>query len=128
MRAKRYRSGRRRSAKARAASMPQTAPAELQNQFGMFPPRPGDKPGTLRVSSTGRFSQLADEARQLSLEEVQPGDEERVFYKLPVHQKVIVMLGGPTMNFLIAVVLLWAGPKPYRESLDYLARWTESHG
>ena len=31
--------------------------------IGMFPPRPGDKPGTLRVSSTGRFTQLADEAR-----------------------------------------------------------------
>ncbi|WP_406830156.1 site-2 protease family protein [Pedococcus sp. KACC 23699] len=74
--------------------------------IGMFPPRPGDKPGTLRVSSTGRFSQLADEARQLSLEEVKPGDEDRVFYKLPVHQKVVVMLGGPMMNFLIAVVLL----------------------
>jgi membrane-associated protease RseP (regulator of RpoE activity) len=74
--------------------------------IGMFPPRKGDAPGTLRVSSTGRFSQLADEARQLSLEEVQPGDEDRVFYRLSVPQKVIIMLGGPTMNLLIAVVLL----------------------
>ena len=49
--------------------------------IGMFPPRPGDDPDTLRVSSTGRFSQLMDEARQASLEEVQPGDERRVFYK-----------------------------------------------
>jgi membrane-associated protease RseP (regulator of RpoE activity) len=74
--------------------------------IGMFPPRPGDKPGTLRVSSTGRFSQLADEARKLSLEEVKPGDEDRVFYKLSVPKKVVVMLGGPTMNLVIAVVLL----------------------
>jgi len=74
--------------------------------IGMFPPRPGDKPGTLRVSSTGRFSQLADEARQLSLEEVKPGDENRVFYRLSVPKKVVVMLGGPVMNLLIAVVLL----------------------
>ena len=74
--------------------------------IGMFPPRPGDKPGTLRVSSTGRFSQLADEARQLSLEEIKPGDEDRVFYKLSVPRKVVVMLGGPVMNLLIAVVLL----------------------
>ena len=74
--------------------------------IGMFPPRPGDAPGTLRVSSTGRFSQLADEARQLSLEEIKPGDEDRVFYKLPVWKKVVVMLGGPFMNLLIAVVLL----------------------
>jgi membrane-associated protease RseP (regulator of RpoE activity) len=74
--------------------------------IGMFPPRPGDKPGTLRVSSTGRFSQLADEARQLSLEEIKPGDEDRVFYKLSVPRKVVIMLGGPVMNLLIAVVVL----------------------
>jgi membrane-associated protease RseP (regulator of RpoE activity) len=74
--------------------------------IGMFPPRKGDAPGTLRVSSTGRFSQLADEARQLSLEEIKPGDEQRVFYRLSVPRKVIIMLGGPTMNLLIAVVLL----------------------
>jgi len=74
--------------------------------IGMFPPRAGDRPGTVRVSSTGRFSQLVDEARAASLEEVRPGDEQRVFYRLPVHRKVIVMLGGPTMNLLIGVVLL----------------------
>ena len=74
--------------------------------IGMFPPRPGDKAGTLRVSSTGRFSQLADEARQLSLEEIEPGDHERVFYRLSVPKKVVVMMGGPLMNLLIAVVLL----------------------
>ena len=74
--------------------------------IGMFPPRAGDKPGTLRVSSTGRFSQLADEARQLSLEEIKPGDEDRVFYKLSVPKRVVIMLGGPMMNLLIAVVLL----------------------
>ena len=74
--------------------------------IGMFPPRPGDAPGTVRVSSTGRFSQLVDEARAASLEEVRPGDENRVFYRLSVPKKVIVMLGGPTMNLLIGVVLL----------------------
>ena len=74
--------------------------------IGMFPPRPGDAEGTIRVSSTGRFTQLADEARQLSLEEIKPGDEDRVFYKLSVPKKVVVMMGGPVMNLLIAVVLL----------------------
>jgi membrane-associated protease RseP (regulator of RpoE activity) len=74
--------------------------------IGMFPPRAGDRPGTLRVSSTGRFSQLADEARQLSLEEIKPGDEDRVFYKLSVPKRVVIMMGGPMMNLLIAVVLL----------------------
>jgi membrane-associated protease RseP (regulator of RpoE activity) len=73
--------------------------------IGMFPPKPGDDPATLRVSSTGRFSQLMDEARQMSLEEVRPGDERRVFYKLSVPKKVVVMLGGPVMNLVIAIVL-----------------------
>ena len=74
--------------------------------IGMFPPRPGDAPGTVRVSSTGRFSQLVDEARAASQEEVRPGDEHRVFYRLSVPKKLAVMLGGPTMNLLIGVVLL----------------------
>ena len=72
----------------------------------MFPPRPGDGPARCGSSSTGRFSQLVDEARAASLEEVRPGDEDRVFYRLSVPKKVIVMLGGPTMNLLIGVVLL----------------------
>ena len=73
--------------------------------IGMFPPRPGDDPLRMRVSSTGRMSQLVDEARKVSLEEMRPGDEDRVFYKLSVPKKVVIMLGGPTMNLLIAVVV-----------------------
>ena len=74
--------------------------------IGMFPPRRGQDPGTVRVSSTGRLSQLVDEARAASLEEVRPGDENRVFYRLTVPKKLAVMLGGPVMNLLIGVVLL----------------------
>jgi membrane-associated protease RseP (regulator of RpoE activity) len=40
------------------------------------------------------------------MDEIHPGDENRVFYRLPVPQKIIVMLGGPTMNLIIGVVLL----------------------
>ena len=81
--------------------------------IGMFPPKPGADPSQLRSSSTGRFSQLMDQARQDSMEEVQPGDEDRVFYKLSVPKKLVVMLGGPTMNLLIAVVLLAAVATTY---------------
>lgn len=73
---------------------------------GMFPPKPGDAPDRLRASSTGRFSQLMDQARQDSMDEVGPADRDRVFYKLSVPKKVTVMLGGPMMNFVIAAVLL----------------------
>ncbi len=73
--------------------------------IGMFPPKPGDPEGQLRASSTGRFSQLMDQARQDSMDEVQPGEEHRVFYQLSVPKKVVVMMGGPLMNLFIAVVL-----------------------
>ena len=74
--------------------------------IGMFPPKPGADPSMLRSSSTGRFSQLMDQAREESMEQVKAGDENRVFYKLSVPKKVVVMLGGPTMNLVIAVFLL----------------------
>jgi len=74
--------------------------------IGMFPPKPGADPSILRGSSTGRFSQLMDQAREESMEQVQPGDEDRVFYKLSAPKKLVVMLGGPTMNLIIATVLL----------------------
>ena len=74
--------------------------------IGMFPPKPGEDPSMLRASSTGRFSQLMDQAREQSMEEVKPGDEDRVFYKLSTPKKLVVMLGGPTMNLVIAAVLL----------------------
>jgi membrane-associated protease RseP (regulator of RpoE activity) len=74
--------------------------------IGMFPPKRGDDPRFVRRSSTGRLSVLADQARAQSMEELRSGDEDRVFYKLSVPRKVVVMMGGPTMNLLIAAVLL----------------------
>ena len=72
---------------------------------GMYPPEPGTDPTMLRASSTGRFSTLIDDARQQSLEEVTPEDADRVFYKLPVRKRIVVMLGGPTMNLVLAFAL-----------------------
>ncbi|MEP7035702.1 MAG: site-2 protease family protein [Dermatophilaceae bacterium] len=74
--------------------------------IGMFPPKPGADPSVLRASSTSYLSQLMDQARDESMDQIQPGDEHRVFYKLSVPKKVVVMLGGPTMNLVIAVTLL----------------------
>lgn len=74
--------------------------------IGMYPPRANDPEGKVRSSSTGRFSQLADEVREQSYEEMRPGDDNRVFYKLRTWQKVTVMFGGPLMNLLIAAVVL----------------------
>lgn len=72
--------------------------------IGMYPPNKDD--GSVRPSSTGMFQTLASEARSAAHEEVGPGDADRVFYKLPVWKKIIVMLGGPAMNLLLGVMLL----------------------
>lgn len=70
---------------------------------GMFPPaKPGAKP---RTASTGFFDTLVQDARESGAKDVAPGDEDRVFYKLPIHRRIIIMLGGPFMNLVIAVVL-----------------------
>ncbi len=70
---------------------------------GMFPPaRKGAKP---RTASTGFFDTLVQDARTSSADTIKPGDEERVFYKLPVWKRVIIMLGGPVMNLLIGIAL-----------------------
>jgi len=62
--------------------------------IGMLPPRPSDAPNRLRATNTGMFQGLIDSARQAALEEIRPGDENRVFYRKPWWQKVIVMPAG----------------------------------
>jgi membrane-associated protease RseP (regulator of RpoE activity) len=79
---------------------------------GMFPPgkvktgaveRPvADKP---TMDSTGFFNMLVQDARDSSAQTITAGDEERVFYKLSFWKRIIIMLGGPVMNLLIAVLL-----------------------
>ncbi|WP_434992745.1 M50 family metallopeptidase [Arthrobacter sp. Ld5] len=71
---------------------------------GMFPPATTEA-GAVRQSSTGVFQQLSDDARRAAAEQLQPGDEDRVFYKLPIWKRIIIMLGGPLMNLIIGTVL-----------------------
>lgn len=73
---------------------------------GMFPPHrnpQGDL--VLAASSTGPFQSMIEDARRSSVEEIRAGEEHRAFYQLPVRQKLVVMLGGPTMNLFLAAVL-----------------------
>ncbi|MEO3796343.1 site-2 protease family protein [Nonomuraea sp. B10E15] len=72
--------------------------------IGMLPPRPGDDPSKARSTATGPFQGLIESARDAALEEVRPGDEDRVFYRKKWWQKVIIMSGGPAMNFVLAFV------------------------
>ncbi|GAA2174538.1 site-2 protease family protein [Agrococcus versicolor] len=70
---------------------------------GMFPPR---RPGEAsRAASTGFFDTLVQDARDVSAESIGDAGEERTFYRLPVWKRIVIMLGGPAMNLLLAVVL-----------------------
>ncbi|MDO5618783.1 M50 family metallopeptidase [Kocuria sp.] len=70
---------------------------------GMYPPHKGEAPS---VDSTGLFQQAVAETRSQDDLHYQPGDEDRAFYKLPVHKRIIIMFGGPFMNLVIAVVCI----------------------
>lgn len=75
------------------------------SMVGMYPPEHPEQGERPRSASTGLFQQMASDARQISAEELQPGDEKRMFISLPVWKRIIIMLGGPFMNLVIAFVL-----------------------
>lgn len=67
--------------------------------IGMYPPARGK-------GGSGRLAQLMNDARAASAAEVESAeDEQRTFYRLPAHRKVVVMLGGPVTNLIVAFVL-----------------------
>jgi membrane-associated protease RseP (regulator of RpoE activity) len=72
------------------------------SMIGMYPPA---KDGKARTASTGFFQTLVQDARSASSETVGDGEDHRTFYRLPVWKRIIIMLGGPTMNLLLAIVL-----------------------
>jgi membrane-associated protease RseP (regulator of RpoE activity) len=73
--------------------------------IGMFPPAK-DRPGQIRAYSTGPFRALADNARAAEWSTISAEDEGRLFYQKPFWQKLIIMASGPTMNILLAFVIL----------------------
>ncbi|WP_373878284.1 M50 family metallopeptidase [Agromyces rhizosphaerae] len=58
-----------------------------------------------RNGSTGFFQSLAEDARSASADTIGPGEERRAFYRLAVWKRIVIMLGGPFMNLLLAVLL-----------------------
>lgn len=74
--------------------------------IGMYPPRASDPPGTVREDSTGLVQQMADDAKEWEASQYDPEEQHRTFVALSVPKKLVVMLGGPTMNLIISVVLL----------------------
>ncbi|MDQ2748776.1 MAG: site-2 protease family protein [Actinomycetota bacterium] len=69
--------------------------------IGMVPPRTN---GTVSRWPR-RLATSIEDFRRISRAEVEPGDGPREFYRLTPGKKIIVMLGGPTMNLVIYLVL-----------------------
>lgn len=69
---------------------------------GMYPPSPKDRAGR---AGGGFFAAMVQDARAANDETLEGAGPRRAFYELPVWQRVIVMLGGPLMNLLLAMVL-----------------------
>ncbi|KUJ64689.1 zinc metalloprotease [Streptomyces albus subsp. albus] len=70
--------------------------------IGMFPP--GDD-GKIAARSTSPWRGMIEDARSAAFEELQPGDEHRLFYTRKPWKRVIVMFAGPFMNLVLAVVI-----------------------
>lgn len=82
--------------------------------IGMLPPAAAEEEVTtahgeralkVRQSNTGMFTQLISDARAAEWELVEPGDEDRLFYRLTWWRKIVVMAAGPTVNLVIAFLI-----------------------
>jgi membrane-associated protease RseP (regulator of RpoE activity) len=71
------------------------------SMIGMFPPRRAGEKAV--ANSTGFFQSMVQDAREQSQLTI-GSDDDRAFYRKPVWQRIIVMVGGPFMNLLLAVV------------------------
>jgi len=71
---------------------------------GMYPPSPREAARGGRAGG-GFFAAMVQDARAANDETLDGEGDVRVFYRLPVYKRVIVMLGGPIMNLLLAIVL-----------------------
>ncbi|MFG3403922.1 M50 family metallopeptidase [Streptomyces sp. NPDC048142] len=70
--------------------------------IGMFPPGPD---GRLEARSTSPWRGMIEDARSAAFEELEPGDEKRLFYTRKPWKRVIVMFAGPFMNLVLAVAI-----------------------
>ncbi|WP_228995055.1 RIP metalloprotease [Streptomyces sp. DH8] len=70
--------------------------------IGMFPPGPD---GRLEARSTSPWRGMIEDARSAAYEELEPGDEKRLFYTRKPWKRVIVMFAGPFMNLVLAVAI-----------------------
>ncbi|MFK0195653.1 M50 family metallopeptidase [Kitasatospora sp. NPDC090308] len=73
--------------------------------IGMFPP---GADGRIAKRSSSPWRSMIEDAREASYEELQPGDETRLFYTRKPWKRVIVMFAGPGMNLILSLGLFLA--------------------
>ncbi|MFF1794080.1 M50 family metallopeptidase [Kitasatospora sp. NPDC058263] len=67
--------------------------------IGMFPP---GADGRITKRSSSPWRTMIEDAREASYEELQDGDDSRLFYTRKPWKRVIVMFAGPFMNLILA--------------------------
>ncbi len=77
---------------------------------GMYPPSQRQLASEAARHRSGRagggfFATMVQDARSANDETLLSDDDPRVFYRLPVWKRIVIMLGGPLMNLLFAMVL-----------------------
>ncbi len=70
---------------------------------GMYPPSPAAS-GEGKAGG-GFFATMVQDARSANDETLAGEEAHRNFYELPVWKRIVIMLGGPIMNLLLAFVL-----------------------
>ena len=69
--------------------------------IGMYPPAKKGKSDSKR-----RFGNLISQSREAHSEYMVAGDENRTLYSKPAWQRIIIMLGGPTVNLILGLLLI----------------------
>lgn len=71
------------------------------SMIGMYPPENPAKPDAKR-----RFGSLIAQSREAHSEHMVEGDEKRTLWSKPAWQRIIIMLGGPTVNLVLGLLLI----------------------
>ncbi|MBK0418404.1 site-2 protease family protein [Leucobacter sp. CSA1] len=89
---------------------PSDVAAEIERVGDPEPARAGapDAPDAPELLSEeerrGGISGMVEDARIASAESIGAGEDHRTFYRLPMWKKIVVMLGGPLMNLVLAAL------------------------
>lgn len=83
------------------------------SMIGMYPPENPEKPDAQR-----RFGGVIAQSREAHSEHMEAGDVSRTLWSKPAWQRIIIMLGGPTVNLILGLTLITV-------ALSGIGAWTQ---